>query len=73
MGETACAWAEPRWAEPVGSDVYVTVELNGETLKLRAPADCPLDRGDAARFRFHPGRIHLFSARTGEALLRGER
>jgi len=21
LGETACAWAEPRWAEPVGSDV----------------------------------------------------
>jgi multiple sugar transport system ATP-binding protein len=55
--------------EPVGSDVFLTVEVNGEVLKLRAEPDCPLDRGDTVRFRFNAGRLHLFCARSGESLL----
>jgi ABC-type sugar transport system ATPase subunit len=55
--------------EPVGSDVFLTIETGGETLKLRAAPDCPHRRGDAVSFRFNGARMHLFSASAGESLL----
>jgi multiple sugar transport system ATP-binding protein len=55
--------------EPVGSDVFLTLEVGGAALKLRAAPDCPSDRGDAVRVRFKGNRVHLFSSQTGETLL----
>ncbi|HEU4754637.1 MAG TPA: ABC transporter ATP-binding protein [Armatimonadota bacterium] len=55
--------------EPVGSDVFLTLDVNGERLVLRAAPDCPADRGETVHFRLNAGRIHLFDAATGETLL----
>jgi multiple sugar transport system ATP-binding protein len=55
--------------EPVGSDLFLAVQL-GETLaKVRTAPDRRLDRGDAVFLRLTPDRVHLFDAQTGAALL----
>ncbi|MFN3653631.1 MAG: ABC transporter ATP-binding protein [Armatimonadota bacterium] len=70
-GPTTDPWIDGRVTvrEPVGSDVFLTVTVEGETLRLRADPDCRLDRGDTARFRFRPEKLHLFDAASGENLL----
>jgi ABC-type sugar transport system ATPase subunit len=54
--------------EPVGSDVFLTLESGGEKLVLRAPPDCPHNRGDAVRWRINAARAHLFDAATRTSL-----
>jgi multiple sugar transport system ATP-binding protein len=55
--------------EPIGSDLFLAVQL-GETLaKVRTAPDRRLDRGDTVHLRLTPDRVHLFDAATGRALL----
>ena len=56
--------------EPVGSDLFLTVDLSGEALKLRTDPALALDRGDPVRFRFNPAKLHLFDGSTGVNLRR---
>ena len=51
--------------EPIGSDLFLTVDLSGEALKLRTDPALALDRGDPVRFRFNPAKLHLFDGSTG--------
>jgi multiple sugar transport system ATP-binding protein len=55
--------------EPMGSDLYLTLEMNDVTFKARTHPDQPFDRGDTVNVRFVPHKVHLFDRATGETLL----
>ena len=55
--------------EPLGSDLFLTLELNGITLKARTRPDVRSDRGERIAVRFTPTKVHLFDRATGKTLL----
>ncbi len=55
--------------EPLGSDLFLTLELEGVTFKARTHPDAPMDRGDCVPIRFSPTKVHLFDKATGVTLL----
>jgi multiple sugar transport system ATP-binding protein len=55
--------------EPVGSDLFLAVDVGGALIKVRTGPDRVLDRGDRIRLRLFADRIHLFAADGGRALL----
>jgi multiple sugar transport system ATP-binding protein len=48
--------------EPVGSDLYLTVEAAGTLLRVRTAPDAPAAAGDSVAISFDPGKSHLFAA-----------
>jgi multiple sugar transport system ATP-binding protein len=46
--------------EPVGSDLYLTVEAGGTTVQVRTDPDSPLQAGDNLTLHFDPWRVHVF-------------
>jgi multiple sugar transport system ATP-binding protein len=48
--------------EPVGSDLYLTVDAAGTTVQVRTDPDSPLQPGDTVSMSFDPGRVHVFGA-----------
>ncbi len=55
--------------EPMGSDLFLTLELNGSTFKARTS---PTDRfvpGDRIPVQFRPDKLHLFERTTGRSLM----
>jgi multiple sugar transport system ATP-binding protein len=57
--------------EPIGSDVFLTVALGGEGVKVRAAADAPWDRGDRVALRLAVEKLHFFDPASGISLLTG--
>ena len=55
--------------EPLGSDLFLTLELSGTTFKARTHPDARIDRGDRIPIRFIPTKVHLFDRTTGVTLL----
>ena len=55
--------------EPLGSDLFLTLELEGVTFKARTHPDARIDRGDIVPIRFQPTKVHLFNRTTGATLL----
>ena len=55
--------------EPMGSDLYLTVNVGGSNVKVRTRPDVRFDRGDDVDLSFDPEKIHLFDGTTGEALI----
>ena len=55
--------------EPLGSDLFLTLELEGVTFKARTHPDARIDRGDNVPIRFKPTKVHLFNRTTGVTLL----
>ena len=55
--------------EPMGSDLYLTVDVGGSNVKVRARPDVRFDRGDDVDLAFDPENLHLFDGETGKALL----
>ena len=55
--------------EPLGSDLFLTLELEGATFKARTHPDARIDRGDIVPIRFKPTKVHLFNRTTGATLL----
>ena len=55
--------------EPLGSDLFLTLELKGVTFKARTHPDACIDRGDSVPIRFKPTKVHLFNRTTGVTLL----
>jgi ABC-type sugar transport system ATPase subunit len=53
----------------MGSDLFLTLEMNGVTFKARTHPDQPFDRGDAVGVRFLPHKVHLFEKASGETVL----
>ena len=54
--------------EPMGSDLYLTVDVSGNNVKVRTRPDVRFDRGDTVELSFDPEKIHLFDGDTGESL-----
>jgi multiple sugar transport system ATP-binding protein len=46
--------------EPVGSDLYLTVEAGGTSVQVRTDPDSPLRPGDNLTLLFDPARVHVF-------------
>ncbi len=55
--------------EPLGSDLFLTLDLNGATFKARTHPDAEFRRGDRVDVRFAPNKVHLFDRASGNALL----
>lgn len=55
--------------EPMGSDLYLTVDVGGNNVKVRTWSDVRFDRGDSMDLSFDPEKIHLFDGESGESLL----
>ncbi len=54
--------------EPMGSDLFVTLEAGGTRFKARTSPDVTLGAGTAVRVQFDPERLHFFDPATGTAL-----
>ena len=54
--------------EPMGSDVYLTVDIEKSLVKIRTRPDNRMDRGDNLDLFFDPGKIHLFDGQSGVSL-----
>ena len=57
--------------EPLGSDLFLTLDLNGTTFKARTHPDAEFKRGDRVDVRFAPNKVHLFDRFKGKTLLEG--
>jgi len=57
--------------EPLGRDVLVTLKVGQATLKALAPPELSCKIGDRVQLDLLQGRLHLFDADTGQALLKG--
>lgn len=54
--------------EPIGPQKLLTVQTEGEVLKVTAPAEFQVGPGTEVWLRLDPARIRLMDARTGDAL-----
>jgi ABC-type sugar transport system ATPase subunit len=62
-GETGDGFSgRVRFLEPVGSDLYLTVEAGGTTVQVRTDPDSPLQAGDNVTMRVEAWRVHVFGA-----------
>ncbi|MFN8224808.1 MAG: ABC transporter ATP-binding protein [Gaiellales bacterium] len=48
--------------EPVGSDLYLTVEAGGTTVQVRTDPETAVAAGDNVTLRFDSSRVHLFGS-----------
>ena len=55
--------------EPMGSDLFLTVDVGGINVKVRTRPENRMDRGDKVELYFDPGKIHLFDGESGESLI----
>lgn len=55
--------------EPLGSDLFLTLETGGSRIKVRTTPDFPSRPGTIVGARFQPAKVHLFDAHTGSTLI----
>ena len=67
-GNSPAARASVVVREPMGSDVYLTVDIGKSLVKIRTRPDSRMDRGDNLDLFFNPEKIHLFDGKSGETL-----
>ncbi len=58
--------------EPLGSDLFLTLDLDGTTFKARTNPDAHFKLGERVNVRFEPNKIHLFDHKTGLTILNSE-
>jgi multiple sugar transport system ATP-binding protein len=51
-----------RFLEPVGSDLYLTVEAGGTNVQVRTDPDASAQPGDNVTLLFDPWRVHVFGS-----------
>jgi multiple sugar transport system ATP-binding protein len=51
-----------QFLEPVGSDLYLTVEIGDTSVQVRTDPDSPLQPGENLTLLFDPWRVHVFGA-----------
>ena len=64
------AYAKVVVREPLGSDLFLTLDLNSVTFKSRTRSSVGFDRGDSIPIYFNPTELHLFHPTTGKTLLK---
>jgi multiple sugar transport system ATP-binding protein len=55
--------------EPAGADVFLTIDVEGQLLKLRAPPDARWERNDTVALRLDAANLQLFDPASGDSLL----
>lgn len=55
--------------EPVGSDIFLELDVSGTPLTARVNANLKFSKGEMVRFTFNPDRVHAFDVDTEEAIL----
>jgi multiple sugar transport system ATP-binding protein len=68
-GSTVVLSAEVDVVEPMGHEAYVTALRDGQMVTSRFPPRSGVRTKDSVELAFNPDRLHLFDARTGEAVL----
>ncbi len=69
VGNSPAARASVVVREPMGSDLYLTVDVGKSFVKIRTRPDNQMDRGDTLDLFIDPKKIHLFDGGTGVSLL----
>jgi multiple sugar transport system ATP-binding protein len=54
--------------EPLGSDLFLTLDIGDSKVKARTHPDLVVRAGDLVEVAFDPTRLHLFDAETGTSL-----
>jgi multiple sugar transport system ATP-binding protein len=54
--------------EPLGSDIFLTVETGNVHIIVRTDPDFRFEIGAPLKLHFNPNRIHFFDSKTGEAI-----
>ena len=54
--------------EPIGSDSFLTIDLQGSLIKARTTPDFQTGPGSRIFVRFNPNKLHAFDAQTGDSL-----
>jgi multiple sugar transport system ATP-binding protein len=55
--------------EPLGSDVFLTIEVGDVHILARTDSDFRTEIGDRLKLHFNPNKIHFFNPQSGEAIL----
>jgi multiple sugar transport system ATP-binding protein len=55
--------------EPLGSDLFLTLDIGGARVRVRTSPDLSVRAGDRLDVAFDPAKLHLFDADTGASLL----
>ncbi len=55
--------------QPVGSDIFLELNVSGDSITARVEANAKVNEGDRLRFYPVPGRVHAFDADTGTTIL----
>jgi multiple sugar transport system ATP-binding protein len=55
--------------EPLGSDLFLTLDIGGALVHARTSPDLAVRPGEVVQVAFDPGKLHLFDSETGETLL----
>ena len=56
------------WKEPIGSDLFLTIDLQGLLVKARTTPDFQTKPGATVYVRFDPRKLHAFDEASGAAL-----
>jgi len=54
--------------EPLGSDQYLTLDVEGTRIKARTSPDLPVRAGDRVEVAFDASKLHLFDGDAGVSL-----
>ena len=68
---TPTAQATVAVREPMGSDLYLTLDIEGRSIKARTRPDVRIDRGEVVPIYFDSNKLHLFDGETGRTVLEG--
>ena len=55
--------------EPVGSDIFLDLNVGGASLTARVESSVRMSQGERVRLRPDPARVHAFDPETGETLV----
>jgi multiple sugar transport system ATP-binding protein len=55
--------------EPIGSDSFLTVDLQGQLVKARTTPDFQTGPGSRVYLHFNPRKLHAFDVQSGDALM----
>jgi multiple sugar transport system ATP-binding protein len=55
--------------EPLGSDLFLTLDIGGAHVKARTSPDLALRAGDRVEVAFEPAKLHVFDRESGTTLL----
>lgn len=61
-GEEGGVPGRVEFLEPVGSDLYLTVEAGGTRIQVRIDPDAPVQTGDNVSLLFDAARVHVFGS-----------